>query len=1077
VASPLVRHKFPTKCLFIALVLEFSHPLAAKGPERSVKLPILEGSDIAFSGVSSAASIAHTSVVKIVQDDLGFLWFGTLQGLWRYDGYEFRPFRPEPDNPGSLSGSFIVSAFKDHAGSLWIGSDDFLDRYDAKKEAFIHYAKQGPNSVYRMSQDRERILWLCTDQGLNRLDPVSGRVTKFTHTPGSPGTLMSNFVRSALEDSRGTFWVASASGIDEFDRKRGEAVRHFPFDFHPGSGPIALFEDSAGAFWVAFSAGNGLATFDRNTGTYTQYETGERNSFTHQMSGLSSIYEDADGVLWLGAFGGGLLRLNRERTRFTRYRHHAADTSSLIDDTIHALFEDRDGIMWVGTNAGINRFTRKRVPFRIYHGITSDGGQRVAEDVWSIFEDSHDNLWVGARNALSKIIRTKSSYSPQAAPISGRLSLQNQTFISIAEDHSGDLWFGSLGGGLYRLNPRTRQIDNFRHDPSRNDSLSHDYPSSLYVDREGTLWVGTDEALDRFDPKRGSFEHFRPDVSGLVRYHAIKEDRYGNLWLASWGAGLHRFDPRTGKFNVHMHKPGDPNSLSSDRTNSVCIDREGILWIGTSNGLNRFDPLTGNFQAFYERDGLADNAVHSILEDRRGNLWIATANGLSRYDRLRKSFRNYSAADGLPGNQFSVFPAAWQNAAEEMFFGLTSGTISFFPDQIVDDNTPPPVLLTDFRVFGTPVPIGRDSVLPQSISTAASITLPPSQNTFSFEFAALNSRSPDRSRYRFRLENLEDHWNETGSNRRFTTYTTVPSGDYVFRVQASDARGVWNEAGVSLRIQVLPPWFATWWFRTFFVVTLLLLLWAAYWYRLHQIAREFNAQLEGRVDERLRVARDLHDTLLQSFQGLMLRFQTVQNLLPGRVSDAREILRAALDEGAQAIGDARDAVQGLRSSTMVTNDLVRAVEALGEEMAEHKRSTDEIAPAFSVEVEGTQQDLHPILRDEIYRIAGEALRNAFRHARAQRIEVEFRYDPSRFRVRVRDDGIGIDPSVLDEEGRPGHWGLKGMRERAHCIGGQLEVWTEHGSGTEIELAVPGSVAYQGYSGRPLRLLRKEPTKS
>jgi signal transduction histidine kinase len=597
--------------------------------------------------------------------------------------------------------------------------------------------------------------------------------------------------------------------------------------------------------------------------------------------------------------------------------------------------------------------------------------------------------------------------------------------------------------------------------------------SSLYVDRKGTLWAGTDNGLDRFDPKGLRFAHFRPKAPGLPRYHQIKEDQYGMLWLASWGTGLHRFDPATGSFVAYAHQAGKANSLSNDRVNSVCVDREGLVWAGTSNGLNRFDPKSGAFRAFYERDGLPDNNVLAILEDERGNLWMGTGNGLSRYDRNSNAFRNFFVEDGLPGDQFSFFPAASRSAGGEMFFGLTSGAISFFPERLVENTTPPPVVLTDFRLFGAAVTIGHGSALDESVSTTASLTLPPFQNTFSFQFAALSFRSPARNRYRFRLEPQESRWNETSSDRPFTTYTTVAPGDYVFRVQASDARGIWNEIGAGVRIRIQPPWWRTWWFRALFSAALLVLMRAAYRYRLHQMAREFKAQLEGRVDERLRVARDLHDTLLQSFHGLLLRFQAVQNLLPARVADAQKVLQAAVDDAARAITEARDAVQELRSSAVTTNDLVQAIETVGQELAAHERCTQEDATAFAVEVSGKPQDLHPILRDEIYRIAREALRNAFLHARARRIEAEIRYEPRQLRLLVRDDGIGIDPGVLRQDGRPGHWGLKGMRERAKGIGAQLDVWSEHGAGTEVELTLPASTAYNSSTRRPFRLFKSK----
>jgi len=307
-------------------------------------------------------------------------------------------------------------------------------------------------------------------------------------------------------------------------------------------------------------------------------------------------------------------------------------------------------------------------------------------------------------------------------------------------------------------------------------------------------------------------------------------------------------------------------------------------------------------------------------------------------------------------------------------------------------------------------------------------------------------------------------------NRRQMFYNDLPPRHYRFRVMASNNSGVWNETGDSLDFSIEPAYYQTRWFLALCVAAFLAMLWALYRYRLYQIAREFNANLEGRVDERLRVARELHDTLLQSFQGLLLQFQGARNLFPKRPEQALKTLEGAIDLASDAIREGREAIQKLRSSTVVTNELAKAVEAVGTELAEKQQAANGDKTAFSVEVEGASQELHPILRDEVFRITAEALRNAFRHARARRIEVEIRYDARELRVRVRDDGAGMDASML-QEGRTGHYGLPGMRERAKSIGGQLDVWSEQGAGTEVELTVPGSAAYGSHVGRRFRLFK------
>jgi signal transduction histidine kinase len=511
--------------------------------------------------------------------------------------------------------------------------------------------------------------------------------------------------------------------------------------------------------------------------------------------------------------------------------------------------------------------------------------------------------------------------------------------------------------------------------------------------------------------------------------------------------------------------------------NSVYVDRAGTVWAGTNHGLCRLDQSSHTFTSYFARDGLADSAVKGILEDERGNLWLSTSDGLSRFNPRTGAVRNYYAAEGLPGNEFR-FGAASKSSTGEMFFGSSKGLLAFFPERVTDNTSPPPVVLTDFWLFGDRWRVGKDP-LKQSISFTRSLTFAPSQYIFSFEFSALSYSDPTRNRYRHRLEPLEKEWNERDSNRRFVTYTTLAPGDYVFRVQGSNSLGVWNTTGVNVQIRVLGPWWTWWWVRAALLLLILTSMIALYRFRVRQLAYQLNLRFEERVAERTRIARELHDTLLQSFHGLMFRFQAVRNMLPRRPEEAMQALDGALERTEQAIAEGRDAIHGLRASTVVTNELAQAVTALGNEMRHELASQDSAhgSARFHVVVEGPPRDLHPILRDDVYAIAREAVRNAFRHAQARNIEADITYSGSLLRLRIRDDGKGIDPGIV-AEGRAGHYGVKGMRERARRIGGKLDVWSGNGAGTEIDLSIPGPIAYATSSGRTVfGLFRKKAANS
>ncbi|MBV8487849.1 MAG: PAS domain-containing protein, partial [Planctomycetaceae bacterium] len=432
-------------------------------------------------------------------------------------------------------------------------------------------------------------------------------------------------------------------------------------------------------------------------------------------------------------------------------------------------------------------------------------------------------------------------------------SLSDTGVLSMAEDREGGLWFGTRKGGLNRLDPRTGRFQVYQHDPKDPSSLSSNTVHCLHVDRKGTLWAATDNGLCAFDPEKDRFRVYRVPGETMSLYSDIDEDAQGGFWLAVVDGGVRRFDPITEQFTQYRHTPQTPGGLVSDRVLAVCVDRSGIVWFGTPRGLVRFDPAAGSFMTYTERDGLSNNVVNGILEDSHGELWLSTNNGLSRFNPHTRTFKYYGVSDGLPGNQF--VGVAWKSPGGEMFFGTSSGLSSFSPGQVVENSYVPPVVLTDFQLSGNAVAIGGDSPLQQAIPFTHSLTLDYTQNTLSFEFAALSFASPGRNRYRHRLERLEENWIETDSNRRFVSYTTLGPGEYVFRVQGSNNRGVWNEEGVSVRIRILPPWWSTWWFRTGCAASVLILAGSGYFFRVRAIT-ERNRELACQVDKRTQDLRE-----------------------------------------------------------------------------------------------------------------------------------------------------------------------------------------------------------------------------
>lgn len=1041
--------------------------IEARISPEPVQLPVTDADDLRFARLATAQGLSQTRVQQIVQDDQGFIWFGTQYGLDRYDGYKFKVFTHDPARADSLGGVYIRSLFKDHSGCLWIGSDQTLDRFDPKTETLTHYRLQSPGVgeiqafVTHINQDHAGVMWLATGSGLFALDPATGATRLFQHNASDPRTLASSDVESTLEDSRHRFWVATSGGVDELDRRTGKVKLHVPLDAEPIR-EIHLYEDHDGRLWLAYTSGigGGLAAYYPATNLLTRYSMAGKDIRGAAFSGFYAITGDSHGNLWLGTGGMGLLRLGPDRGRFVRYRHSPEDPGSLADDDVSALFVDSEQNIWVGLNSQEpNVFSLRSRQFRhVIHNLGRHSGYETL--VHSVYEDRRGNLWIGSSGGLNRLDAQSGAmtfYSTTERGVSTGV-------VSIAEGPAGDLWLGTVGQGLKRFDPRSgRVVKTYLHDASDPNSLSNDVVMDIRIAAPGRLWLSTWDGFDEFDIATGRFTlqkldpRLRPQM-----YYKMARDGRGNLWLGGQ-SGVTRFNPRDGEFTTYRHAD-QPGAISSNYVNFPFVDSRDQVWVATQNGLDELK-ADGSFSAYRESDGLGGNAVSCILEDGAGDLWLSTNKGISRFDPRSRIFTNYSASDGL--GDMTGWDACFRSRNGAMFFGGFSGLIAFFPENIVDTPAHVPIRLTDLRINGQTVPIAPAGPLTESILYTSAITLSDAQKNFSVEFAALDFLSSASTRYRYRMDGLDSHWNEVGSDQRVVSYTSLPSGTYVFRAQAAVGRNSWTRPGVTLRIRVLPPWWKSWWFATAIGAVLVMVAGAAYRYRLRSIARQYEMRLDERVRERTRIARELHDTLLQSFQGLLLRFQVAYELLPACPTEAKQDLAGAIDSTVRAIYEGRTAVQGLRAAAGEGDDLAGAIKALAQELA-GGRHADQMV--LHVDLQGSSRPLHPMVRDEIYQIAGEALRNSRRHAQASAIEVELRYDEQQLRLRVRDNGRGIDPKFLRREGAAGHFGLRGMRERARLIGGKLSIWTAVDSGTEVELTVPAARAYASSPATRLALL-------
>ena len=856
--KPIAFARLALRCTLVALLFSSTSGMAQGGASRDNQpkslevvrqaqvnprtnnLPVVDARDIRFAQLSTAEGLSQTRVIQIVQDDQGFMWFGSQYGLNRYDGYKFKVFKHEPGNPHSLSGVFISSLFKDRSGALWIGCDEFLDKFDPVTETFTHYRidtsdAQGETvPVTQIGQDHVGALWLSTLRGLFRFDPSTGQIVRYRHDANDPLSLSSDEVKQTGEDRTGTFWVVTSEGLDVFDRDTGRVTLHVPLH-EPRE--MSFHEDRSGVFWIAHATGGGLEVFDRKTSTLTHYSFHPGHFSDALPNGVMAMLEDRDGTMWFATLGNGLLEFDRDGRKFIRYRHDPTNPDSLGQDDVAALFQDREGNLWAGLHMmAPSRFSTRPPLFEKFKNEPGNPNSMSGTMVSSIYEDREGILWIGSIDALNRIDRNTGQYTfyrnlgPGARPRP----------TTIVEDRSGFLWVGTGGLGLIHFDSQTGRFKQFRHSPTDPFSLSSDNVAQLLIDHAGGLWVATFDGLDHFDPATSHFTVYKPGRQSPAQIDiAVKEDPQGALWIGTHSSGLQRFDPVTQRFTTsYKHNPDDPTSLSNNRVNSVHFDHSGTMWVGTQDGLDRFDTKTGGFKTYYEQDGLPGNLVSCILEDELGNLWMSTNNGLSAFNPSTQIFKNYSTADGLPGADLSGWGACSKGPSGEMFFGGFDGGVTFYPDKVVDSPYVPPVVLTDFRLFDRRVTVGTGSALRKSIGYTSELSLSHNQNIFSLEFSALSYFNASTNRYRYKLDGLDRQWHEVGSNQRLVTYTTLPAGSYGFRVQGATSRGAWSEPGVELRLKILPPWWRTWWFRGLGTGAFLGLLGVLYQIRIQQVRRQ-----------------------------------------------------------------------------------------------------------------------------------------------------------------------------------------------------------------------------------------------
>lgn len=853
-----MKNKFQIGLLFFLLVV-LSQPSNCRAQINYNK----------FSQLTIDNGLSSNRIWSIFRDSKDYLWISTDVGLDKYDSYQVKKYRYDEKQPGTISSNIVTIIYEDRNKNLWFGSINGLNLYDRATDKFIVYKNDlddrnsiNGNKVNSITEDKNGDLWFVTDGNcLNKWIPDTQNFIRYPFE-NSQVNLYPRPAKMVASDSQGFLWIVSLGrGIHRFNPKSGEFIKFDDPAIDFGNNCYkSIYIDNQDKVWIT-SDGSGFFSYDIAINKFEQFGSDGDHKGTNKKIILDIIPED-DRYLLLAVDQGGINRFDKVSKTFEYIISDNANDRSLNNNGLWCIYRDNEGILWIGTSGGgINYYNPKKEKFKLFTSNINNPNSLAYDFTGCFFED-----------------------------------------------HQGMIWIGTDGGGVNVYNPNTENFKTYKHDPSDPYSISGNVIRSIAEDRNHDIWIGTwDDGLNRYERKTGKFYHFMPDkhnpmsISGKNIWN-LTIDQNNLIWLALYHVGIDLFDPKKGVIRRFRTNADAPNAISSNETWLFFEDSEKNMWISTTNGLNRYNSNTDFFKKYnfpdnvigaFCRDkdgnlwvgtnekgiyfcnpegkiinnynstnGLPHNRIQAIVEDNQRNIWVSSGGGITQFNRKTQKFRNYTKEDGLQSDQFFQ-QSFFKTRKGEIYFGGYNGFNCFQPENLKDNDFVVPVYLTDFQIFNKPVSFGTPkSQFPKHISEAKEITLNWSQSVFSFSFAAINYTSSEKNQYAYMMEGFEKEWNYTNSSRRYVTYTNLDPGQYTFKVKASNNDGIWNETGVSLDIIILPPWWKTWWFIAFLVLTLFVIVFLTYYLRL-RFYREKQKELSRLVDQRTNELTSANHKLLE----------------------------------------------------------------------------------------------------------------------------------------------------------------------------------------------------------------------
>ena len=1013
---------------------------------------IISGQDkeLQFDHLTTEDGLSNNIVTCIVQDPQGFMWFGTNHGLSRWDGNEFKIYTNDPRDSNSLSNSKIMSMLVDSKGTMWIGTFLGINKYDWHTDKFTQFITDDDkadyilqNRISYITEDNEGVIWFSTGAGICKIDSINSIIKRYQPDPGNRGEFWNpNIIITHSEIKPNKFLLSTAGGLYSFESKTNNFNKN-PFDNPtlkrlPPVGRI--YKDSSKNIWIS---GFGLIKYNLESEKLDHYTHDPNDLHSISNSSILSIYEDKAGLLWLGTWMKGLIKFDRNSNHFNSYKHDNKNPWSISDSRINSIFEDNDYNLWVGTwGKGINKVSKWRKPFKHFVHNVEDKSSIGYGEIISICEDKNGDLWTAHwGSGLNRLKSDDSKFIHYTRNQTSEIKIADNWVFDMHEDRSGNIWVGSIG--IDHINIETNQIIHYSQNPKDTNSLGGPKVSKIYEDREGIMWLGIyNRGLDRFDRELGTFQHFRHNPSDSMslsdnQVFSIYQDSRNILWIGTTH-GLNKLvnlDNSKIGFIRYKNDPSKPNSISDNCIYTIFEDSNNRLWFGTEYGLNLFNRENNNFSIYTKDDGLPGNSIFSILEDDNKNLWLRTNNGLVKFNLENENIKIFDKRDGLRDYQEIEwgYKAFHKGRTGKFYYGGQNSLTVFHPDSLKDNPKSPNIVLTDFRLNNKPVEIGKNSYLKKVINLADLIELPYYENILSIEFAALDYTAPGKNIYAYKMEGFDGDWVYTDANHRLAAYTNLDPGEYVFKVKGSNCDGIWNEEGKSVKVIIIPPWWATWWFRSLAVFTFLLIGYLIYRYRVNQLLA-----LERM---RIQIASDLHDDVGSSLTKIAIHSEIIQS-----TEDRNKVTSSSLKIGTMSreiISSLSDIIWSIDSRNDKVGDLVDRMR----DYLDAVFPTGNINTYFQTHGLIFEKNIAQELRQNIYLIFKEAVNNAAKHSNATEIKISMTNGNGKFRLEISDNGKGI----VNKNTTSGFHGLQNMKLRSERIGGEFKIETING--TKIILIV------------------------